>query len=60
MALESKVDTASKEVKTFGDQLKKLETDFATFKTTVEGQPAANHSQRPISTGGNGIQQTDC
>lgn len=54
-------------VDNLGKQLTKVETElatekqnFATFKTTVEGQPAANHSKRPISTGGNGMQLTDC
>ena len=59
--------TLKTQVDTFGQKITTLETELAaekqanaTFKTTVEGQPAANHSQRPISTGGNGIQQTDC
>ena len=60
MALESKVDTASKDIKTFGDQLKQLETDFATFKTQLDGQPPATYTQRPKATGGNGMQLTDC
>jgi len=55
------------QVEAFGQKVTALETELAaekqanaTFKTKVEGQPAANHSQRPISTGGNGIQLTDC
>jgi chromosome segregation ATPase len=59
--------TLKTQVDTFGQKITTLETEMAaekqanaTFKTKVEGQPAANHSQRPISTGGNGIQLTDC
>jgi hypothetical protein len=59
--------TLKTQVDTFGQKITTLETELAaekqanaTFKTKVEGQPAANHSQRPVSTGGNGIQLTDC
>ena len=58
--LKTQVDTFGQKITTLETELAAEKQAFATFKSTVEGQPAANHSQRPTSTGGNGIQQTDC
>lgn len=58
--LKAEVDKFGQKITTLESSLAAEKQAFAEFKTTVEGQPAANHSQRPISTGGNGIQQTDC
>lgn len=50
-----------KQVSDASDQrMRKIESEFAALRADIEKAPERNHSARPIHSGGDGVEQTDC
>lgn len=41
-------------------RIRKIESEFAALRADIEKTPERNHSARPVHSGGDGVEQTDC